>query len=68
MDADIKKTEERLNKAIEEKGNAATILYLQNKEIRLRDKEIKLLDQMKSQQEKQPGGWFPMEGNAWLHP
>ena len=68
VNEDIKKTEERLNKAIEEEGNPAMILYLQNKEIQLRVKENKLRDQMKSPQEKQPGGWFPMEGNAWLHP
>jgi hypothetical protein len=71
---DIKKVGEQLDKAIEE-GNAAMILYFQNKEIqqrekenKLREKENKLRDEKKMlmermmPQEKQPGRQSTRDG------
>ena len=55
MDADIKSTEEKLEKAMEE-GDVAMIPYLQTKEIKLRDKENKLRDkENKLRDQKKPG-------------
>ena len=67
MSNDIKKTEEQLDKAIEE-GNEAMILYLQNKEIQQREKENKLRDEKKMlmermmPREKQPGRQSTRDG------
>jgi hypothetical protein len=64
---DIKKVGEQLDKAIEE-GNAAMILYFQNKEIQQREEKNKLRDEKKMlmermmPQEKQPGRQSTRDG------
>ena len=64
---DIKKVGEQLDKAIEE-GNEAMILYLQNKEIQLREDKSKLRDEKKMlmermmPREKQPGRQSTRDG------
>ena len=64
---DIKKVGEQLDKAIEE-GNEAMILYLQNKEIQLREDKSKLRDEKKMlmermmPREKEPGRQSTRDG------